>query len=410
MMTTTTAPDAVLRLHKPTAEEFDARVVRAGVPAVLTGCLEACRLLDDLRAAADPVAQVRMLAGLIGRRKVHYTTIPPEQGGQLGYGDDGATNFSFSTGKRKVPFQTFADVLSQTLAADGRRGNVYMQSVPTGRFPELAPRLPALPYLRDGAQGYSQLWIGSGGHVVNLHFDPAHNLVALLAGRKRFTIVRPDNMSNLYPAPLDARLGDTVGSRVKLLDPDFDRFPRAAGELAKRQTVELEPGDLFYLPPMWWHHVESFGLNVMVNTWVLPISGNHFMDLTANLVRGLLLFHSVDDQLRSDYRPRYHALLTGAALEPAGAGAGGPDGAWRARVMRHMDDTVRVTAGVPDCLRTTLPQLYDYYLFHVAGPPALSRSDPAPYLRRLRWYARVTGALGLFRRLATRPARAALTL
>jgi len=361
-------------------------------------------LMASLRTAAEPEAQVDVLAGLIGRRRVHYTTIPPQQGGQLGYGDDGAANFSFSTGKRRVPFGQFADTLRATLRADGRQGSVYMQSVPIGRVPELAPLVPNLPYLRDGVEGYSQFWVGSGGHVVNLHFDPAHNLVAMLSGRKRFTILPPVNMGNLYPAPLDTRLGDTVGSRVTMLEPDFERFPRAAAELAEAQAADLEAGDLFYLPPMWWHHVESFGLNVMFNTWILPISGSHFGDLTASLVRGLLLFHDLHERVRAYYRPAYHAILLGTASDAVVAPAPGAVAGIGARVSRHLAETARVVDGVPDCLRETLPQLYDYYLFHVAGPPALARGEPAAFLRKLRWYTRLAGVVAALRRVTTRSA------
>jgi hypothetical protein len=396
---------SIVRLQKPTVEEFNERAVRAGRPALLTGCLDDCGLLASLRSAAQTGAQVDVLSRLIGRRKVHYTAIPPNQGGQLGYGDDGAANFSFSTGKHKVPFRLFADTLRDTLRADGRKGSVYMQSVPIGRVPELAPLVPDVPYLRDGVEDYSQFWVGSGGHVVNLHFDPAHNLVAMLSGRKRFTILPPDNMANLYPAPLDTRLGDTVGSRVTLLDPDLERFPRFETELAKAQAAELEPGDLFYLPPMWWHHVESFGLNVMFNTWILPISGSHFGNLTASLVRGLLLFHDVDARVRADYRPAYAAILTGATPDPAATLAPGTDAGFGARVSRHMAETARVLKDVPACLCETLPQLYDYYLFHVAGPPALARGEPAAFLRKLRWYTRLAAVVDALRRVTTRSAR-----
>ena len=33
------------------------------------------------------------------------------------------------------------------------------------------------------------------------------------------------------------------------------------------QVALVEPGDTLYIPPLWWHHVESYGFNVMVNTW-----------------------------------------------------------------------------------------------------------------------------------------------
>src|SRR5918994_1415330 len=99
-------------------------------------------------------------------------------------------------------------------------GSFWRSSARHATLQHLQPHVPELPYLRSGAQGFRQLWIGSGGHVVNLHFDPTHNLIAMLAGTKRVTLLPPDNMFNLYPAPLDVRLGDAIGSLVKVLDFD----------------------------------------------------------------------------------------------------------------------------------------------------------------------------------------------
>merc|ERR1719453_1702736 len=42
---------------------------------------------------------------------------------------------------------------------------------------------------------------------------------------------------------------------VDLDAPDGGRFPRWRG--AQGYVVELEPGDALYIPPFWWHHVQS---------------------------------------------------------------------------------------------------------------------------------------------------------
>ena len=399
----TSAHTEVTRREAPLADAFDRLAEEGTAPLVMTGCLERWPLASELWKAGTPTAQIAVLERLIGHRKLHYTTIAPEQRGHLGYAADGTgTNFTFTSGG-KVPFSQFAAALRATLAGP-QGGAVYMQSAPLGGFPELLPQVPDLPYLAGGAEGYRQLWIGSGGHVVNLHFDPTHNLIAMLTGRKRVTLVPPDNMASMYPAPLDCRLGDAIGSQVTLLAPDVQKFPRAPGELAKAQVATLEPGDVLYIPPMWWHHVESFGLNVMLNKWVLPVSATRFTDITANIVRGILIFDDIPAIVRLRYRDFYHATLFASdAPPPAPPAVEDPATARLLQpVHRHVLDTWRVLRGVPPSLRTRLPQLYDYYVFQVDGPPALSTTSPTGFRRKLRLYAAVVGAMRAVRSLGRR--------
>ncbi len=57
-------------------------------------------------------------------------------------------------------------------------------------------------------------------------------------------------------------------SLVKLRAPDFTRFPKFHEALAAAVFAELGPGDAIYIPPLWWHHVESLEpFNVLVNYW-----------------------------------------------------------------------------------------------------------------------------------------------
>jgi hypothetical protein len=146
---------------------------------------------------------------------------------------------------------------------------------------------------------------------------------------------------------------------------------------------------------MWWHHVESFGLNVMLNKWVLPVSAGHFTDLTVNVVRGMLLFDGIPKVVRRQYRDYYHAALFPPDAPPAAPpDASDPATAHLLKpIRRHARDTARVLRGVPPSLRARLPQLYDYYVFQADAAPALSGTDPAGFTRKLRLYAGIVGAL-----------------
>src|SRR5262249_2337338 len=183
-----------------------------------------------------------------------------------------------------------------------------------GELPAFAQCAPSLPYLRSGASGQRRLRIGAGAQIVNLQCEPTHKLVALLAGDSRITVVPPDNMADMYPAPLESCAGEAIVSRIPLLQFDARRFPCAVRQLAKGRVAELHPGEVLYIPPLWWHHVESNRLTVTIDAVVPPVSRTQLDELTVNLIRGILAYGELPQSLRLRYRAFYHEVLFG---EPA---------------------------------------------------------------------------------------------
>ena len=113
-----------------------------------------------------------------------------------------------------------------------------------------------------------RIWIGNAIQV-HTHCDFSNNIACVLAGRRRFTLFPPEQLPNLYPAPMDITLAGVPVSTVPLQNPDFERYPRFRRALAAAQTIELEEaGDALFIPYGWWHHVESLQpFNVLVNYW-----------------------------------------------------------------------------------------------------------------------------------------------
>jgi hypothetical protein len=57
-------------------------------------------------------------------------------------------------------------------------------------------------------------------------------------------------------------------SLVSLRHPDFERYPKFREALAEAHAADLAPGDAIFIPPLWWHHVESLeSFNALVNYW-----------------------------------------------------------------------------------------------------------------------------------------------
>lgn len=97
------------------------------------------------------------------------------------------------------------------------------------------------------------LFAGLGGTLYHCHYDLQPNIHVQLSGRKRFVLFPPESWPHLYPFPVHHDLDRR--SMVDLDTPDIEKFPR--WREAQGQIVELEPGDALYIPPYWWHHVQS---------------------------------------------------------------------------------------------------------------------------------------------------------
>ncbi len=119
------------------------------------------------------------------------------------------------------------------------------------------PWLSALDHVRA-----TNLWVGAKGCITPLHVDGSHGCLVQVLGEKRVTLFSPDQRELLYPAVGTPR---PHLSLVDLRNPDVQRFPRF--EHARAERFTLGPGDMLYLPPGWWHEVESLDDAVSINFW-----------------------------------------------------------------------------------------------------------------------------------------------
>jgi hypothetical protein len=112
-----------------------------------------------------------------------------------------------------------------------------------------------------------RIWLGNA-MTTPTHIDEWCNVACVVAGRRRFTLFPPEQIGNLYVGPLDFAPTGAPMSLVQLHAPDFARFPRFRDALGAAQSAELAPGDAIYIPPLWWHNVESLAAcNLLVNYW-----------------------------------------------------------------------------------------------------------------------------------------------
>ncbi|GFP55149.1 bifunctional peptidase and (3S)-lysyl hydroxylase Jmjd7 [Trichoderma asperellum] len=131
------------------------------------------------------------------------------------------------------------------------------------------------------------LWIGNSRSTTAMHKDNFENIFVQIVGRKHFVLLPPlfhacVNERPVLPATY-IRQGDGFALR---LDPDSqpvplatwdpddpERNPTSTSPLAKPLYVTLNPGDMLYLPAMWYHKVKQScisggeGFVLAINYW-----------------------------------------------------------------------------------------------------------------------------------------------
>jgi hypothetical protein len=185
----------------------------------------------------------------------------------------------------------------------------------------------------------ASIWIGNRTRIA-AHYDLPDNLACVAVGRRRFTLLPPEQLDNLYVGPLDFT---PAGQPISLVDfnwPDFERFPRFAEALRHAQVAELGPGDALFIPSMWWHHVEALDpMNVLVNYWWRQ--SPDYMDSPMNaLMLGILTMRELPPAQREAWARLFRHYVfeagadTAAHIPEAARHALAPLDAERARMLR----------------------------------------------------------------------------
>jgi hypothetical protein len=265
-------------------------------PLVIRGLVRDWPIVKLALRSATAFAQ--RLAELDSGTDVTTLMIAPDAEGIIGYTPDFG---EFSYQHFKVP----VTLGLQRLAKYSRREHspgLVIQSVP---IRDCLPGLladHALPCLDPHVE--PRLWMGNRT-VTPTHFDSQHNIACVVCGTRRFTLFPPEQLPNLYVGPLDFAPTGAAISVARLDRPDDPRYPRLKVALAAAQVAELHPGDAIYIPPLWWHHVESLEqLNALVNYWwnAVDVPGYHTGHARAALYHCLLAFRALPPAERAAWR------------------------------------------------------------------------------------------------------------
>lgn len=127
------------------------------------------------------------------------------------------------------------------------------------KFPELRTDLRQELLFPRGAVSSSSVWIGPAGARTGLHYDLLDNFAITVLGTKRFFLARPGTVEN-----------------AGALSGKYDAWARLSrvgvAELAADHAtaddffvVDLEPGDMLYVPAGWWHEVANLSASMLLS-------------------------------------------------------------------------------------------------------------------------------------------------
>ncbi|MET0289558.1 MAG: cupin-like domain-containing protein [Pseudoxanthomonas sp.] len=236
-------------------------LLEANVPVVLRGVARDWPLVHA--GLQGPLEAMAALRRYDSGRPMQYSYGGPQIGGRPFYDE------TFTELNTEVRTSTLSVLLEQIAAHlhDARPPTYYLASLPVDPGLQGFATDHGLDLAAHGMQVQPSIWVGNRT-IASCHYDAPNNLACCVVGRRRVTVFPPDQITNLYPGPLAPTPGGQAVSLVDFADPDLVRYPRFADALVNARTAVLEPGDVLFIPSMWWHQVEGLAsFNVLVNYW-----------------------------------------------------------------------------------------------------------------------------------------------
>lgn len=194
-------------------------------------------------------------------RPVSAFLAEPEAKGRFFYNQD-VTAFNFVQVNTQLD-QVFKKLMS--FSNEDANPALYVGSTQTSAWLPGFNEAHQLPFALPGA--LTSIWIGNQTRIA-AHFDFPRNIAGCILGQRQFTLFPPEQVENLYVGPWDLTPAGQPISMVDFHEPDYAAYPKFAEAERHALMGHLQPGDVIYIPNMWWHHVESLSpINGLINFW-----------------------------------------------------------------------------------------------------------------------------------------------
>ena len=298
-----------------TLEIFQAEIRPLRQPAVIRGMKRDWPLVQAGLKSSNEV--VDYLSRFYTEEPIGTLTAPPSENGRLFYNRDmNGYNFGRSMENMRNVLRGIIKVQEQ-----GSAPAIAMQAISA---PEVLPGFEAEQPMELAPDTPAKLWIGNAAHVAP-HYDLKENIACVAVGRRRFTLFPPDQLPNLYVGPLDNTPAGAPISLVAVAAPDLQKYPRYAEALAAAQFAELDPGDVIYIPFMWWHGVQALeAFNILVNYWWNDHEARSEIHPSTALALARITFMDMPPEHRDLWRDMFeHYVFSDGAMDHLPAHARG---------------------------------------------------------------------------------------
>lgn len=228
------------RISPPSPEVFESRYVKASRPVILEGAI-----------GHWPAMQMwsrEYFKSRFGERRVPAVR---KKNGTL-YSADGGLHYE------QVRFADYVDSLAEAKPID-----LYMLFRTHEYLPELFDDIVRPQYCERARWYRSRFWFAGPDTKGPLHRDLPDNLYAQVVGHKRFILLDKRLTRMVHQHPFYS--GTPNYSPVDAEAPDLERYPRFRD--APLYDCTLGPGDLLFLPSLWWHQAHSVDTSISVNLW-----------------------------------------------------------------------------------------------------------------------------------------------
>ena len=124
----------------------------------------------------------------------------------------------------------------------------------------------------DPSHSSINVWIGEKGVIAPCHYDGYHNVYVQIRGTKTFYLAPPTAHKFLRPFPFVHPSHAQCQERL---------IPNKDVDDVDVRIAKLQPGDVLYIPPLWFHEVIAEETSISVNGWTPSKESNVVNELFA---------------------------------------------------------------------------------------------------------------------------------
>jgi len=172
---------------------------------------------------------------------------------QAGRDTNGAFELDKDRHRGKMPFDQFMATIQAAAFGNDLYITAYNDKANRQALAPLDADLGTLDEYLTRDPG--MMWMGPAGTFTPLHFDLTNNLIVQVVGAKRVIMSPPSQTPKLYNHRHVFSAVHDITDEARL-----NHYPRARS--AQTIEVDLEAGDILFMPIGWWHQVTALDFSV----------------------------------------------------------------------------------------------------------------------------------------------------